>query len=853
MTLRRRLLWFGALLLLAFGALLTGGNLMLAQIRHLSSEDYGRAREIGEQSLLARFHTVQIQQFLTDVSATGDDGGFAEAEEHYKALRENLKQIERLEASESQRIASIFAAADAMYQVGINMAKAYSQQGREAGNRLMKLPGDGFDDRSAALTRQLEALDDASDKHFSEVSQKLEQLLSASRSGLWLLSLLILSGVLLALWRLYRVLFASLGGEPMDVAAAVEQIAKGDMQLAPALAAGDEHSVMASVAATVEALKHFAGAQREMATQHALGNIDYRSDASGFCGVYRQMVEDANHLLDGHIGLNQKVVTLIQRYAAGDFNERMPPLPGQKARISEAMSLVCDNLTAAAMQASENTRIRVALDNVTSCVRITDNDGIVVYANKSLQQKLQQLEKSIRQRLPDFSASKFVGMDITRFYDNPEQVRQVIRTLDQARNTRMEIGGRTWDVITNPVRDANGNRLGTIGEWCDVTDQLSAEEDIATLVQAAAMGDFSVRVDTSDKQDFMLQVAQGLNQLLDTSSAGLEDLRKMLVALADGDVACRIHTDYQGVFASLKDAANATAEQLTSIATRIAESTRTINAAAEEIAAGNQNLSCRTEQQAASLEQTATSMDEFTSTVRQNAENAIQANQLAIGASDVAVRGGKVVAQVVDTMNAIKHSSNKVVDIISVIDGIAFQTNILALNAAVEAARAGEQGKGFAVVASEVRNLAQRSAAAAKEIKLLIADSVEKIDSGARFVNDAGTTMQEIVLAVRRVTDLMAEISSASSEQGAGIAQVNLAVASLDEATQQNAALVEEAAAAAASMAEQARELSQAISVFKLPANPAPRALNKRQAAKKSSVRNSEPILAEAADEWEEF
>lgn len=604
---------------------------------------------------------------------------------------------------------------------------------------------------------------------------------------------------------------------------------------------------MASIAAMVDILRQFSEAQLAMARQHTLGMIDYRADTAAFSGIYREMVEVNNHLLDEHIGVKQHVVALIQRYIAGDFSERMAPLPGQKARISDAMALVCDTLRQSAAQAAENTRIRVALDHVTSNVRITDAEGWVVYANKALRENLRLLEGAIQQRIPEFSANNFIGMDITRFYDNPEQVRQLIRTLDRTRNTQMEIGGRIWDVITNPVLDAHGMRLGTIGEWRDITDQLKAEEEIASLVRAAARGDFSLRVEVADKQGFMLQVAQGLNQLLDTSAAGLEALRRMLVALAGGDVSRRIETEYEGVFASLKDAANATAGQLCDIAMRIAESTRTINAAAGEIAAGNQNLSSRTEQQAASLEQTATSIKQFTGTVRQNASNALQANRLAIGASDVALRGGMVVTQVVDTMNAIKHSSNKIVDIIAVIDGIAFQTNILALNAAVEAARAGEQGKGFAVVASEVRNLAQRSAMAAKEIKLLIADSVTKVDAGSRFVADAGQTMQEIVAAIRRVTDLMGEISSASSEQGAGIEQINRALASLDETTQQNAALVEQAAAAAESMAEQAHELTLIMSIFKLPTT-LPLASNNRSFAKRS-MRIGEPLSRDVADQ----
>jgi methyl-accepting chemotaxis protein len=254
---------------------------------------------------------------------------------------------------------------------------------------------------------------------------------------------------------------------------------------------------------------------------------------------------------------------------------------------------------------------------------------------------------------------------------------------------------------------------------------------------------------------------------------------------------------------------------LAGIVTEVRDGIESIGSASRQIAAGNADLSQRTEEQASSLEETASSMEELTSTVRQNADNARQANQLAAGASAVAVKGGQVVAQVVDTMSSINASSRKIVDIISVIDGIAFQTNILALNAAVEAARAGEQGRGFAVVASEVRSLAQRSAAAAKEIKGLITDSVDKVDNGTRQVGEAGKTMDEIVSSVKRVTDIMAEIAAASQEQSSGIEQVNQAVMQMDGVTQQNAALVEQAAAAADSLQQQAHALTQAVSVFK--------------------------------------
>ncbi|OUL98148.1 methyl-accepting chemotaxis protein [Variovorax sp. JS1663] len=291
---------------------------------------------------------------------------------------------------------------------------------------------------------------------------------------------------------------------------------------------------------------------------------------------------------------------------------------------------------------------------------------------------------------------------------------------------------------------------------------------------------------------------------------------KVAETVAGGDLSTRIEVESRDETGQLMQALKRMNESLARVVGQVRSGTDTIATASGEIASGNQDLSSRTEEQASSLQQTAASMEELTSTVKQNADNARQANQLALSASEVAVKGGGVVSQVVDTMGSIHASSKKIVDIISVIDGIAFQTNILALNAAVEAARAGEQGRGFAVVAAEVRNLAQRSAAAAKEIKGLIDDSVGKVDAGSELVAEAGRTMNEVVDSVKRVTDIMGEITAASQEQTQGIEQVNQAITQMDQVTQQNAALVEEAAAAAASMQEQAASLVQAVGVFKL-------------------------------------
>ncbi|WP_161960830.1 methyl-accepting chemotaxis protein [Xanthomonas campestris] len=518
--------------------------------------------------------------------------------------------------------------------------------------------------------------------------------------------------------------------------------------------------------------------------------------------------------------------------------------------------------------ANENLRIRIALDKSSTGLFITDTERKLIYANDSFKKTVAHYEGSIRLASSDFDASKVIGQHVSYLGLSDATLRKAMAALDRDGTTTFEerFGEAVFAQTVTTIQDEDGQWVGDVCEWRDRTIEVQVEDEVARIVRAAAAGDMTGRVDTDGKQGFFLQLAQQLNGLLDANAASIEQISALLSALSRGDLTVRMHGEFKGVFAQMRDDANATATQLADIVGRIKLSSTAINASAGEIASGNQDLSQRTEQQAANLEETAASMEELTSTVRQNAESARQANQLAIGATGVASQGGEVVSQVVNTMSGIEASSKKIADIISVIDGIAFQTNILALNAAVEAARAGEQGRGFAVVASEVRTLAQRSAGAAKEIKGLIDDSVHKVAEGSALVRKAGSTMAEIVASVQRVTDIMGEISAASQEQSAGIEQVNQTITQMDETTQQNAALVEEATAAARSMEEQAGHLAEAVSVFKLDAPAAPvharpaasRPVAVKTAAKpvRSAAAPARPAKSETAladGNWQEF
>ena len=522
--------------------------------------------------------------------------------------------------------------------------------------------------------------------------------------------------------------------------------------------------------------------------------------------------------------VNRPLDTVLETFrtiSGGDYTTTIPIAKndelGQVFQGLQSMqTLMGYEVAESKRRADETLRIKIALDNVSTGVMIADTGRTIIYANKSVQQILKGAEADIRKQLPNFCADQMMGVNIDTFHKNPAHQAQLLSTFTSTYTANLEIGGRFLRVTASPVINEHNERLGAVAEWLDRTGEVMVEQEVARIVDGAKNGDFEQRLELAGKEGFIRQLADGLNQLSEVTSTGLSDVARVLKSVAQGDLTQTIDADYSGIFGQLKDDTNTTVMRLQEVLGQIRDASEAINTAAKEIAAGNQDLSSRTEEQASSLEETSSSMEELNTTVKQNAENAKQANELAKASNAVATKGGEMVKRVVSTMSDIQGSSKKIVDIIGVIDSIAFQTNILALNAAVEAARAGEQGRGFAVVATEVRNLAQRSATAAKEIKTLIAESVDKVEGGAKLVKEAGDTMDDVVTSFQKVADLVTDIANASREQSSGIEQVTQAVGQMDEVTQQNAALVEEAAAAAESLEEQARALVQSVGMFKL-------------------------------------
>ncbi len=591
---------------------------------------------------------------------------------------------------------------------------------------------------------------------------------------------------------------------PLQRAVTVAQsVALGKLDNDTSTTASDETGQLLQAMGDMQTtLTRFNAAQEDMARHHnELGVTSHQLPASQFAGAFKDMATNVNTMVNAQGAINTRLVELIGAYVKGQFVEQMESLPGEKQKVTLAANSARSQLMAADTAARYNAGIKAALDNVSLPVRIAADDGTILYINHALKAVLQKYEAGFRKQIPGFDPEKVLGGSLGMFYADPAAALARLAKLTGTARSQLELGGRMYDLVTNAVVTDTGARMGSIGQWSDITEQLAAEKEVDALVRAAGQGDFSQRLSVEGKSGFFANLSTGMNQLMDTSEQGLTDVAALLAAFAEGDLTHRIERNYAGLFGKVKDSANSTADNLTRVLGEVHAAADALTGAANQVSATAQALSQAASEQAASVEETTAQMDSMSASVSQNSDNARVTDGMATKASREATDGGEAVSQ---TVKAMKQIASK----IGIVDDIAYQTNLLALNAAIEAARAGEHGKGFAVVAAEVRKLAERSQEAAKEIGELASASVSTAER-------AGKLLDEIVPSIQKTSELVQEIAAASSEQSESVVQIGGAMGQLTKATQQNASASEELAATSEELSGQAEQLQQSIAFFK--------------------------------------
>jgi len=680
-----------------------------------------------------------------------------------------------------------------------------------------------------------------------------------------------MGGGLLAIvlaWFIIRGAMRKLGADPAQAAAVARRVASGDLEFEMEPDRNDDTSLMGALRQMKDSLLHsrldYEGQINAIAKTQGVIECTPQGEITNANDIFLELL---GYSLEDVKGKSYSIFVDAEVRGSASYQGFWPAMQRGESRQGEYRKMARDghevwvqgvfnpiadasgkpfkvvaymsDITRQRQEALLNAAFRGALNQLDANVIAVDNDQKIIFVNPAATQMLSRAQEALRKDLPGLDASRLLGASLATLTRDPGALRNEIERLTDVGTRQEVIGGRTLKMIMSPMKDDTGRRLGTVTEWFDRTQEVATESELQEVIAAVTAGSLNNRISLEGKRNFFLTLSGGINELVDVIATVASEVRSLVAAANQGDLTKRIETqDKAGLLVEIGSGINALTENLGGLVSQAKTAAAEVSRGADELSQGNANLSQRTEEQASSLEETASSMEEMTSTVKQNADNAGQASKLAVAARDQAEKGGDVVGKAVKAMTDINSASKKIADIIGVIDEIAFQTNLLALNAAVEAARAGEQGRGFAVVATEVRNLAGRSATAAKEIKALIQDTVDKVNEGSNLVTQSGATLGEIVTAVKKVSDIVAEIAMASKEQSAGIEQVNKAVMHLDELTQQNAALVEEASAASQSMAEQARGLNSAMQRYRVnfAANEPSSAENILLAAEKSAT-----------------
>ncbi len=752
-------------------------------------------------------NVVQIQQFLSDISATrgkdGLDDGFAKAKENYEALKSSLDGFEKhfRESNETElrsKVQNLKSKSADYYEKGQKMAQAYVAGGPDEGNKLMA----GFDQTSESLQSDLKPFVQA---QLAQMKSDLGHSVDLSNQIYFSALVIVAAAIVLAL--LVAWLVTSSITRPLGRALGVaNKVAAGDLDTQIEADNSEIGQLLAPLARMKETLLSFEAAQHELARQHELGMIDFVMPVDLLQGSYRSMGQSINALVQSHIAVQSRIVEVVSGYAEGKLEPAMDRLPGQKARISESIDRVQASLREAAAAAISNMRVVQALNKASANVMIADKNNHIIFMNPTVLDMMRRNEAELRKVLPQFDASKLIGQSIDVFHKNPGHQRNLLEGLRTTFKTQITVGGLHFGLTANPILDEHAQRIGTVVEWTDRTLEVAVENDVASLVEGASKGDFSRRLTLAGKIGFFETLSHGMNQLMETSEQGLTDVSELLAAFADGDMTQRIKRDYAGLFGEVKMNANATAENLTRVIGEVRAASDALTGAANQVSATAQSLSQAASEQAASVEETTSQINVMSASITQNSDNAKVTDGMATKASTEATDGGAAVGE---TVTAMKQIAAK----IGIVDDIAYQTNLLALNAAIEAARAGEHGKGFAVVAAEVRKLAERSQEAAKEIGGLASNSVTTAER-------AGKLLEEIVPSIQKTSELVQEIAAASSEQSESVVQIGGAMGQLSKATQQNASASEQLAATSEELSGQAEQLQQSIAFFRTGDDP---------------------------------
>ena len=644
---------------------------------------------------------------------------------------------------------------------------------------------------NAAIASQYGLVDTLSD----HLENLLNQRVQAMRAERTLTTVLLVAGLLLAAYLFYSFFLVTRGGL-QRVNHHLQKIAQGDLSDTPAQPTGRDEpaQVLQSLIGMQAVLAQFRSAQAELARQHDAGMLDVRMSTQGLPGDYAQMADSINQLVQAHIAVKMKVVDVVQAYVQGRLEVQMDRLPGQKARVTQAMDQVQAAMKQAADAAAFNLRIRLSLDSLPLAVTISDQQGQLMHATPAAQEVFKHFGG------PAYDLAAFYGQTSTAMFNGIIDASHIEQAVRSGQPVDLAVKGCQMRLLGRPVHGAQGEPLGRVTQWTDRTDEIASETELDTMVNAATQGDFSGRLSLDGKAGFLHKISVGMNTLVQTSEQGLSDVARVLSAVAEGDLTQRMTASYHGLFGKVKDSVNTSSDNLTRVMQEVRAAADALTDAASQMSATAQSLSQAASEQASNVEETTASIDVMSASITQNSDNAKVTDGMASKTTKEASEGGAAVSQ---TVAAMKQIAAK----IGIVDDIAYQTNLLALNAAIEAARAGEHGKGFAVVAAEVRKLAERSQEAAKEIGELAASSVDTAEH-------AGKLLDQIVPSIQKTSELVQEIAAASAEQSESVTHIGGAMGQLSRATQQNASASEELAATSEELSGQAEQLQHSIAFF---------------------------------------